>query len=253
MGLLLRLLRWLWLRYLDWLVCLHFCAFRRAGSAMKYTHVHVLGDNPQNATGLGHDDETNVGDPGHASVSIGGECTTQAENDASMALRQAPYLATAYFHPCPDAQDEPPGFRRIRCRCGDEDIWVCYTLDHDVFWAWYQEQKWDNRLGTYAYPETAAALIAEGHALGCPDTLVLVQHEVERVPDCTGFGPTDADNALIRQARVELQTAVDRISCASGCQKRVTENFRGWMCVPTVFPDIWHARAVVQWRVECAP
>ena len=249
-----RVLRWLWRRYLDRLVCLHYCAFRGAGSDLKYTHVHVLPNNPQGASGLGHDDHTNNNAPGHAAVSTNGNCQTQAENPATMALRQLKYLATAYFHTCAEGEI-PQGYRRIRCRCGEETVWVCYTLDHEMFQRWYDEQRYTHRRGTYTYPNFNARLLPEGTSreLKCPESLVLTQFDWEGVADCSGFGPADADNAVVQRARAELQAALARLSCASGCQQRATETFSGWTCKATTNPARWEVSVAVQWRVECAP
>ena len=42
---------------------------------------------------------------------------------------------------------------------GAEDVWVCYTMDHDVFEGWYEARKWIHHVGHNVYPSTAAALV----------------------------------------------------------------------------------------------
>jgi hypothetical protein len=204
-----------------------------------------------NVSGVGHDDETNPDHPAHTSISKGGECRTQATDKKSKALMMAGILGTAYFHPCVEGEC-PPGFRRIHCRCGKDDVCVCYTFDHDLFWQWYEEQKWTWQLGSYTYPYTHVQEIPEDatRTLPCPAGIVLSWFGFASSKNCAGFGPEDANNALIQEGRAELRKAVDRVSCESGCQKRVTETFTGWKCDPLSVPAV---EAVVQWRVDCVP
>ena len=247
-------LRWLWQRYLDRLACAHFCAFKAAGSTLQNTHVHVLPTNPAGATGLGHDDETNNNDPGHTTVSdaagsVGG---AQAEDDASLALRQQPYMVTLYFHESADAGC-PPGWRRVRCRCGGADVWVCYTTDHPEFDSWYAEQQWPHRVGRYARRPTPAVVVTDASpgTLGCPGTTAMWAFHGAVVPSCDDYGgPDDGENPVVDVARATLQAAVDRIGCASPCTKTVTETFRGWRCKKTVI-GTFVAEAHVQWTVHC--
>ena len=254
MGIFRRLLEWLWRYYVGRLVCLHYCAFARAGSSLRYTHVHVLRRNAAGATGLGHDDETGNNDPGHASVSKDGTCTTQAEDAASMALRNAGYLGTAYFHEGDPAGEAEEGFMRIACRCGGEEVIVCYTMDFPVFERWYEEQKWRNRTGRYAgRARHTSEIAAPSHDLTCGTTIVIQHVAVRTVPDCAGFATSaDGDNDVVREARDAVRLAYDRIRCIGPCSKSHSETFRGWRCVPEPSPSApVVAAAIVQWTVVC--
>jgi len=247
----------LWRWYVERLVCIHFCKFKQAGSDMKYTHVHILGNNPQGANGLGHDDHTNVTDRGHTTISVGNRCRIQAEDRNSMALRRG-YLATAYFHQCKDGTKCPRGHRKIYCRCvfaeNEEDtLCVCYTMDHEAWQAWYEAQKYPHRIGTYEVPYVLVgpgghSVVPDTKKVDCGASLVLRGFALDRVPNCNGFGPSDADNRLIQQIRADLRRVSDGISCEAGCQKSVKEIWRGWECKKN---GQWLATAVVQWKIEC--
>lgn len=255
MGIFRRLLEWLWDFHVARLVCLHYCAFVRAGSTLRYTHVHVLRRNAAGATGLGHDDETDNTDPGHASVSKGGTCTTQAEDAASMALRGVGYLGTAYFHEGDPSGESEEGFTRIACRCGGEATVVCYTMDYLVFKRWYDEQKWRNRTGRLASGALRTSYIAAPeHVLPCGTTIVIEHFAIRNVAACAGYATSaDGGNDVVREARDAVRAAYDRIRCFGSCNKSYTVTFTGWKCAQDSPPSgPWVATAKVQWTVVCA-
>lgn len=252
------LIRWLLDLYIDWHVCRQFCAFRKADSNLKYTHVHLLRRNPRKVTGLGHDDETNLDDEGHAAVTDSNGTRTQVDDAASIALRDFT-LFTAYFHEGTADGECDEGFRRIRCKCArregpPEDIWVCYTLDHKVFTRWYESQIWEQKVGRYAYPHVGVGVDVSRFApmtLRCGTSVVLRNEDFKAVTNCAGFGgPGDGENQMIQDARARLEQAYARISCSDNCIKSKVETFRGWMCVIT--PEGLRARTVVQWTVTCS-
>jgi hypothetical protein len=253
------LIRWLFRLWVEHLVCIHFCKFREAGSDFGYTHVHVLPKNPRGATGVGHDDHTTNDDPGHVTISDGGGgCRVQAEDEASMALRNVGYLATAHFHSA-RAGECPPGFRRIRCRCRDAEgqdveVDVCYTLDQDAFERWRLENSYAHRIGQFEISMTTASkVLAQGlPPVVCGSTIVVYQAVGSFVADCSGFGAGDSDNSLVQKARAKVREAVDRVQCEPGCQKSHEEIFVGWTCAWKSYLDSWWVDAIVQWRVRCA-
>ena len=141
-------------------VCQHFCTFKAGGSALRYTHVHLLfkggvgANNPGGYTGVGHDDETAPDDPKHNTVSQGKTVgfKTKAEipvpwdapippGGPSPTIYPSDLRAwtpvTAYFIDAPlEGEHCPPGFWRLRCGCGD----ACVTMDHATWERWYQQQ-----------------------------------------------------------------------------------------------------------------
>jgi hypothetical protein len=245
---------WLWQLYVAALVCQHFCAFKRAGSTLKYTHVHILKPNRAGATGLGHDDETANSDQAHASVSKGGDCVTKPEDDASMALRSVGDFGTAYFHEAGAGGKCEEGFTQIKCRCGEQDVLVCYTMDHDVFQRWYDEQKWPNRRGRFVLRPTQTSHVASPqHDLACGATMVIEHYALKFVANCTGYGGAgDGDNALVREARDAVTAAYDRIRCNGPCAKSHVESFVAWRCRQDTPASGFLADAIVQWTVICA-
>jgi hypothetical protein len=248
------LLRLFWRWYVERIVCLHFCKFKESGSDLIYTHVHILPENPGKATGLGHDDHTNTTDKGHATVSDGDGVRIGPEDERSMGLRDLHYMATAYFHAATGDGECPDEFLRVKCKCGGQDVWVCYTMDHDVFQGWYDARQWTNHQGKYAYPNTPAALVDEHRpgVIDCGSSVVISQFELDKETSCNGFGgPGDGENPLIVEARSKLQLAMDKIACGSGCTKSTTETFRGWKCGPDQPGGFLLAEAVVQWTIEC--
>lgn len=251
------LIRWLIFRYIDWHVCRQFCAFKKAGSELRYTHVHLLRTNSDKVTGLGHDDETNLDDEGHAVITDNNGTRAQTDDDESIRLRNFT-LFTAYFHQgSPDGECDE-GFMRVKCKCSGgegqpEDVWVCYTLDHNTFMRWYEANKWEHKTGRYAYPYTGVGqdlTTFKPRTLRCGSSMVLNQIEFTPVTNCEGLGgPDDGENQLVQAARARLQQAFDKISCEGNCVKSKVETFRGWMCFIT--PEDLRAKAVVQWTVTC--
>ncbi len=255
------LIRWFIRFYIEWHVCRQFCAFKKAGSSLRYTHVHLLGKNDSGATGLGHDDETGVNDDGHAAVTDKEGTRTQAETEASRALRKFTWM-TAYFHQGTADGECEDGFTRVKCKCSasegqgegeSRDVWVCYTLDHSVFMRWYESIRWTNRAGRYGYPYTGVGVDPDSFppkTVPCGSSIVIRSVEFQRVTNCDGFGGAgDGENQLIQTARARLQLAFDRISCDGNCVKSKEETFRGWKCGTTPFG--LEAEAVVQWTVMC--
>jgi hypothetical protein len=238
-------------------VCLHFCAFRRAGSNLRDTHVHFLPPNPKNISGLGHDDETDNTNKGHVSVSDKDGCKVSAEDDDTMALRVYESSLTAYFHPADADGTCDKDFRRIRCRCRNaegpqENVWVCYTFDHRAWRRWYDEVRWTNRTGRYELDATQVANIPQGKTLDCPSSILIEASDTKNVPNCTGYGAADKNNPLLTAARAELQQAANRITCTGPCTKGApTETFVGWRCGQDREDGPFSAEAKVQWRVEC--
>ncbi len=248
------------------IVCMHFCKFRKAGSSLKYTHVHLY-DAPDGVNGVGHDDERkSPSHPHHTTISRRNKCDFH-KNQPGRNGTAKPYLhptgklgLTAYFHEC-DNQECPPGYKRIKCKCEDEErvteeIWVCYTLDYDTFRRWYESQKWDNRDGSYEYPSTNISGTVPT-SIPCDSSIILHKFKSYRInppADCTGYGgPQDGMNPLIEKIRLELIAATDKISCEGSCQKSVTEVFSGWKCysVQDSTGQYWSAEALVQWKVMC--
>ena len=259
-GLVADLFARLWRWYVERLVCLHFCTFKEAGSDLTYVHVHVLGPNPGKKTGLGHDDETNVDDPGHVTVSdADGTTTVSAETAATTGLRQG-YLGTAYFIEGSAGGPCPPGFRRIRCRCstaeGPQDVWVCYTMEHQGWEGWHQGQKYPDRTGNFVEPSIHEQLVGDRTpgTVACGASVVLLAYDFERVPDCSNHtGPNAGENPLVQEARRKLQAAVDKIQCEAGCRVSHTETFKGWKCERISGPSgLLEASAAVQWTVRCS-
>jgi hypothetical protein len=154
--------------YLEPVACQHFCLFKEAGSNFRNTHVHHLfsgpypgNRNPCGYSGIGHDDETpglsNPGDPKHNTVSrrktarfitkeelrreFESECGDEfsgLDDDRSPAIAPIDVSAWSpidgYFHPAelnPEGRC-PPGYRRVRCDCGD----MCITWDRDAYERW---------------------------------------------------------------------------------------------------------------------
>jgi len=243
------------------IVCMHFCKFRKAGSSLKYTHVHLY-DAPDGVNGVGHDDERkNPSHPHHTTISRRNKCDFRKNRSGTNGKTKAYFHPTgakgleAYFHEC-DNQECPPGYKRIKCKCGEretEEIWVCYTLDHDTFWRWYYPQRWDNRDGSYEYPISGTVPTS----IPCDSSVILEKFKSKKInppADCTGYGgPQDGDNPLIEEIRKELKATADKISCEGSCQKSVTEAFRGWKCYSVQGPtsQYWSAEALVQWKVMC--
>ncbi len=132
-------------------VCIHFCAFKEAGSNFHHTHVHLLrkgkypGDaNPGGYNGLGHDDATpgmsRTVDDTHNLVSKGDEWEfRESPGDKKKALGpddlQAGYDITAYFYPAPADGSCAEGYMRIKCKCGD----ACVTFRRDPFDKWHKQ------------------------------------------------------------------------------------------------------------------
>lgn len=253
------ILRRLFQLYVERIVCLHFCQFKEAGSDLIYTHVHILGDNPTHATGVGHDDHTNPGDPKHNTVSGPDGCTFKKKSEilgespqtgASATIDGsnlgATTLTTAYFHECRDGAPCPRGFTRIRCRCG----WVCYTLDHDVFQGWYDERMWDNRAGEYRYPFVNARGTVPPK-IACGKSIVLYAYTIEKVTSCTDYGgPGANNNPLFNKLETELRAAAARIVCDGACPASQRELWRGWKC-QSVGQGMFRAEAAMQWEFKC--
>jgi hypothetical protein len=237
------------------IICQHFCKFKQAGSNFRNCHVHILGSNPQNYTGLGHDDATpglgNPGDAKHSAVSRFNGIDFHRKEDGTTTFASdllARTYGQAYFHPAPATGVCPPGFFRVTCDCGD----ACVTFDYDSYTRWYEEQGWDNRVGTYVYPSKHTILVHEIGPVECGSSVVISQYEIDSVSSCTGFGgSTDGENALIRRARTKLQRAAGRIQCKGGCAKSTAEIFRGWKCSRNSDTSFL-AEAKVQWKISCA-
>jgi hypothetical protein len=251
-DLLARIVRW----HVERLVCIHFCKFKAAGSDLKYVHVHILGSNPGRHTGLGHDDHTGNDEGGHVTVSDAkGDCTISKETGATLALRGG-YLGTAYFIEAPDGEC-PPGFTRIRCKCptpeGEIDVWVCYTMEHNVWEGWYDGQKYPDRTGNFIQPyahEQSVTGTSPG-TLKCGASFVVFAFALESVPNCDSHSGANAgENSAVQEARRKLRVAVDKIGCESGCTKSHSETFKGWKC-ETIAPGSFLAQAAVQWTVVC--
>ena len=249
--------RWFMSHYIEWHVCQQFCAFKKAGSALRYTHVHLLTPNNGKATGLGHDDETEIDHEAHAAIGDEDGTRTQAENDESKGLRKFTWM-TAYFHQGTADGECDEGFSRVKCKCSggegqSEEVWVCYTLDHDTFTRWYESIRWTHQTGRYAYPYTGVGRDPSTfrlQRLPCNSSIVLRTVEFTPVTNCDGWGgPGDGENQLVQTARASLQQAFARISCEGNCVKTKVETFRGWKCGQT--PHGQEAEAVVQWTVTC--
>ncbi len=191
---------------MEQVVCMHFCKFRKAGSSLKYTHVHLY-DAPDGVNGVGHDDERKPSHPHHTTISRRNKCDFHKNRPGTNGTTKAYFHPTgakgreAYFHEC-DNQECPPGYKRIKCKCGDEEkvteeIWVCYTLDHDTFWRWYYPQRWDNRKGSYEYPSTNISGTVPT-SIPCDSSIILRNFKSYRInppADCTGYGgPQDGMN-----------------------------------------------------------
>ena len=249
-----KILEQLLIKYIESLVCQHFCKFKNAGSKLIYTHVHIYGENPNKITGVGHDDDTGISDPHHTTVSIGNECKF---NDKVWEYKGkkigGKMFFTAYFHQCDGSEKCPEGYTRIKCKCMDKrerikEVWVCYTLDLVAFTRWHEEQKWKKRVGKYELPFINIRQPKKiPDSLDCGSSVILYKYAVKRVPSCTEYNKDN--NPLIEKTRKELKRAADKIKCKGNCTKRTTEVFRGWRCKKV--SSFYHAEAVVQWKVEC--
>lgn len=252
------LLTRIWRWSVERLVCIHFCKFKEAGSDLQYVHVHILGPNPRKKTGLGHDDHTNNDDDGHVTVSdSNGHVTVSKEDEATLALRQG-YLGTAYFIQDSASGECPAGFTRIKCKCptadGKVNVWVCYSMEHNVWEGWYKGQKYPDRTGNFIEPSTHEQLVTDASpgTLKCGDSFVIVAYAFERVPHCQNHsGPNAGENSAVRGARRKLQAALAKITCEAGCNKSHTETFKGWKCGRLTPTDPFEAEAAVQWTINC--
>ena len=154
-------------RYINHVICLHFCKFKEAGSKFRNTHVHftraesspdssgddggnddvdvvvdemvtLQRDNPENITGVGHDDEVfdDPSDLHHNTVSTLDSCEFREGPIEGRALTpedlRAARWMTAWFHPAPERGCCAEGFFRIKCKCGD----VCATFDMEAYDRW---------------------------------------------------------------------------------------------------------------------
>ena len=249
---------WLWRWYIERLVCLHFCKFKEAGSDFSYTHVHIIGRNSRNITGVGHDDNVANDAPGKETVSDDhGEITV---GPGQYGVGGLPHPGRAFLQvDFTEAVGDqcPPRFTRLRCKCptedGEVDVWVCYTLDRPFYDAWRQGQKYPDRTGN-SLPSTNVRSVTDTNPgiLDCEETFVIEAVEWERVPSCDNHsGPNAGENSTVQAARALLQTAYEEIGCGAGCNKNYTETFKGWRCESTSFPNIFNAYAIVQWTVTC--
>ena len=100
-------------------------------------------------------------------------------------------FGTAYFHQANANGECPNDFTRIKCRCRNaagaiEEVWVCYTMDHDVFQRWYDAQRWDDRSGEY---RLGSLNIAGGvpDQIPCATSLILSRFGVKVVPNCADY------------------------------------------------------------------
>ncbi|MFN8584504.1 MAG: hypothetical protein U0446_04150 [Dehalococcoidia bacterium] len=83
----------------------------------------------------------------------------------------------------------------------------------------------------------------------CPGALVIYSSYIERVDDCTDYqGPAAGDNPVARTASAVAQAVAARIPCAAGCEKRVTEVWRGWECGNTPVTAV----VAVELKITCA-
>ncbi|MFC1929879.1 hypothetical protein ACFLW6_03345 [Chloroflexota bacterium] len=250
---------WRWIqKYIEQIVCTHFCKFKGAGSDLKYTHVHIYVNADDGVNGVGHDDHTPVSDPHHTTISKGNKCDF-TEKKGEMGGKPAAYfhtsgsiMTTAYFHPCDEKGECPSGYTKIKCKCecGEdkcEEVCVCYTLNHDNWQRWYDEQKWTSREGTYQYP----SVNIRGRvptSIKCGSSIILRYWAMESVKDYTGYDKATDNNPLIKEARKELKKAADKIKCDGNCQKSVTEVFKG--CKYEKSGSGYLVEAMVQWEVE---
>jgi hypothetical protein len=262
------ILRWIIKCHIERIVCLHFCRFKEGGSDLGYTHVHILSSNPSGATGVGHDDHTSPDDPKHNTISDAGGCTFKKKTEIQIVEQGAEEsetiyshnlgakeFTTAYFHECADEGDCPRGYTRIRCHCRGKDgrivqRCVCYTLDHDTFQRWYEERRWDNRIGEYRYPSLNVAGEVP-QRIACGKTITLYRFTIEVVSDCSDYsGASASNNPLLRAIEQELRAAAGRIGCEGQCQPRHREIWRGWKC-ENLGGGIFHASAAMQWEIKC--
>jgi hypothetical protein len=253
------LISWLMDFYIRRLVCLQFCAFKKAGSNFSYTHVHLLRKNDRQAAGLGHDDAVPNDHEGHVVVTDKDGTKSQAEDEGSMALRDFETSLTAYFHQKTGEGDCEDGYRSFKCTCArgegeTEEVWVCYTLDYRIFMQRYETLEFPNKIGKYVYPYEGVGVDLSHFRLelACGSSVVLrcVQRK-SHLPSCDGWGgPADGENQLIKDARTQLQKAVDQIKCGEGCTKSARETFKAWRCVDTKLDGLM-AHVSVQWTVEC--
>lgn len=82
----------------------------------------------------------------------------------------------------------------------------------------------------------------------CPGALVIYASYIERVEDCAGYqGPGAAQNPVAQTAAGLANAVAARIPCATGCQKRVVEIWRGWECGN----DPLSAVAAVEVKISC--
>ena len=65
----------------------------------------------------------------------------------------------------------------------------------------------------------------------CPGSLVIYASWIELVANCAGYQGAGAGQNPVAQTAAAIANAVAaRIPCAEGCEKRVTEIWRGWEC-----------------------
>ena len=131
-----------WLERLLRIACLHYCAFKEAGSDFSYCHVHLTeavlmpGGPGDRVTGVGHDDNTNNDHPFHTSVSRGGTCGF--DPSGAVPALQPPDFGESHwmdihFAPLAPGEEPPEGFFLFECGCGT----MCYTFLRPAFDLWH--------------------------------------------------------------------------------------------------------------------